>query len=374
GCQGAGGLRNNLSLNKDAHVSHRGPQSTNRARCPSVQVHRPRNFLRVFGRHSAGVHGLPNARSLIPASGPDAHHARHAGLGQRSPDVPAGAAMPCDGEVSFYTANCHTAVTTAATSATNNAPAAGTQTAVQTQSAIFTYAPAGGGQGSFTRASDASTSTEAAESTSVTAEVGSTTYVETSPAAEESGYTDVEASTTFSIAPTSSPTGDSDPEPTTRTAKSSSGQSERSAYTLSSSHPSSAAPLSSPSSLTSSSAAAAQTSSAATSQPTTSNTAALAGGIIGGLVGLGLLILLVMFVKRRQQRPRSMEIGKLAPSQAFMRETSDARSRYVANGASFARIDSRDEQGEGSVRAPTPAWIHPRAKTPESTKTFLNLD
>ncbi|KAI5827663.1 hypothetical protein K523DRAFT_67378 [Schizophyllum commune Tattone D] len=322
---------------------------------------------RVFGRHSAGVHALLNARSPIPASGPDAHHARDAGLGQRYPDVPAGAAMPCD-------ADCHTGVTTTAASATNTAPAAGTQTAVQTQSAIFTYAPAGGGQGSFTRASDSSTSSEAAESTSVTAEVDSTAYVETSPAAEESGYTDVEASTTFSIAPTSYPAAASDPEPTSRFTKSSSGQSGRSAYTLSNSHPSSAAALSEFSSITSSSAAAAQTSSAATSQPTTSNTAALAGGIIGGLVGLGLLILLVMFVKRRQQRPRSLEIGKLAPSQAFMRENSDARSRYVANGASFARIDSRDEQGEGSVRAPTPAWMHTRAKTPESTKTFLNLD
>ncbi|KAI4518396.1 hypothetical protein K525DRAFT_208649, partial [Schizophyllum commune Loenen D] len=366
GCQGAGGLRNNLSLNKDAHVSHRGPQSTDRAGCLSVQVHRPRNFLRVFGRHSAGVHGLPNARSLIPANGPDAHHARDVGLGQRSPDVPAGAAMPCD-------ANCHTAVSTTATSATNIAPAAGTQTAAQTQSAIFTYAPAGGGQGSFTRASDSSTSTEAAESTSESAVVDSATYF-TASSTEEAGYTDVEASTTFSVAPSSSPTAASDPKPTTRSTKSSSGQSERSAYTLSSSHTSSAAPLSEPSSITSSSASAAQTSSAATSQPTTTNTAALAGGIIGGLVGLGLLILLVIFVKRRQQRPRSLEIGKLAPSQAFMRENSDARSRYVANGASFARIDSRDEQGEGSVRAPTPAWMHTRAKTPESTKTFLNLD
>ncbi|KAL1683580.1 hypothetical protein EV122DRAFT_201161, partial [Schizophyllum commune] len=366
GCQGAGGLRNNLSLNKDAHVSHRGPQSTDRAGCPSVQVHRPRNFLRVFGRHSAGAHDLLNARRPISVLGHSAHHARDAGLGQRSPDVPAGAASPCN-------ADCHTGVTTTAASATNTAPAAGTQTAVQTQSAIFTYAPAGGGQGSFTRASDSSTSSEAAEYTSESAVVDSATYYTTS-SAEEPGYTDVEASTTLSISPTSSPAAASDPEPTTRSTKPSSGQSERTAYTLSSSHPSSAAPLSDPSSLTSSSAAAAQTSSAATSQPTTSNTAALAGGIIGGLVGLGLLILLVMFVKRRQQRPRSLEIGKLAPSQAFMRENSDARSRYVANGASFARIDSRDEQGDGSVRAPTPAWMHPRAKTPESTKTFLNLD
>ncbi|KAL1687296.1 hypothetical protein GGG16DRAFT_105139 [Schizophyllum commune] len=284
------------------------------------------------------------------------------------------AIVVADARATFGIADCHTGVTTTAASATNTAPAAGTQTAVQTQSAIFTYAPAGGGQGSFTRASDSSTSSEAAESTSVTAEVDSTAYVETSPAAEESGYTDVEASTTFSIAPTSYLAAASDPEPTSRFTKSSSGQSGRSAYTLSNSHPSSAAALSEFSSITSSSAAAAQTSSAATSQPTTSNTAALAGGIIGGLVGLGLLILLVMFVKRRQQRPRSLEIGKLAPSQVFMRENSDARSRYVANGASFARIDSRDEQGEGSVRAPTPAWMHTRAKTPESTKTFLNLD
>ncbi|KAI5900207.1 uncharacterized protein SCHCODRAFT_02710062 [Schizophyllum commune H4-8] len=322
---------------------------------------------RVFGRHSAGAYGLPNARSPIPANVHNAHHARDAGLGLRSRDVPAGAASPCN-------ADCHTGVTTTAASATDTAPAAGTQTTAQTQSVIFTYAPAGGGQGSFTRASDSSTSTEATEYTSESAGVDSGTYFTTSAATDEIVYTDVEASTTFSVAPTSFPTADSDPEPTTRSTKSSSGQSERTAYTLSSSHTSTALSLSEPSSLTSSSAAAAQTSSAATSQPTTSNTAALAGGIIGGLVGLGLLILLVMFIKRRQQRPRSLEIGKLAPSQAFMRENSDARSRYVANGASFARIDSRDEQGDGTVRAPTPAWMHPRAKTPESTKTFLNLD
>ncbi|KAL1758298.1 hypothetical protein FB107DRAFT_207434, partial [Schizophyllum commune] len=372
GCQGADGLRNNLSLNKDAHVSHRGPQSTDRAGCPSVQVHRPRNFLSLMhrwcvlsGLHPSAYsqHSAKSARRVSTANG---DHARDAGLGQRSPDVPAGAVSPCD-------ANCNSAITTTAASATNTAPAAGTQTTVRSQSPVVTYAPAGGGQGSFTRASEASTSHEAAETTSTSAEEDSATDF-TFSSAEENGYTDVEASTTFSVAPTSSPAAASDPEPTTRSTKSSSDQSERSAYTLSSSHPSSAAPLSESSSITSSSAGAAQTSSAATSQPTTSNTAALAGGIIGGLVGLGLLILLVTFVKRRQQRPRSMEIGKLAPSQAFMRENSDARSRYVANGASFARIDSRDEQGDGSVRAPTPAWMHPRAKTPESTKTFLNLD
>ncbi|KAL1746055.1 hypothetical protein HDZ31DRAFT_62511 [Schizophyllum fasciatum] len=293
------------------------------------------------GRHSSIAQGLTNARSSVSENGHNPRQVVNAGYGQADADAQAGAAVSQD--PAACNGNCGTAVTGEAPSATAQA------SVTPSRSPVVTYVPAGG-QATFTRASTSAT-TEVVTSTS--AQVDSPIYFSSSESP------DVEASVTFSVAPTSSSPSSSTPPTLTAI---SSAQSHKVATAVSNSPV-----LSSPSSPSSSTTSGAQTpvTTATAAKSTTSNTAALAGGLIGGFVGLALLILLVLFVRRRQQRPKD---DKLAPSQAFMRE----QSLYVANGASFARIDSRD--GSGSVRAPTPAWMGPRAKTPESARTFLNLD